>query len=317
MKNKYLNFILIALLIWLLPLDIEGARGGGGRGGGGSGGGNRGSVTAGRSYQGGRSINRTPSMSRSSQFYNNRSLASQPPNNRSAPQSAATRNQLNQFLQQPKSSNLGRQDNSSNLQNLNRQNLGSNLQNLNRENVGNLQNLRNARTNSLGNLNSRNIQDRLAENRSGYRSWFNNDFFNQHGYNPPYARTAANLWIAATWANAAAWLGTGWSTPIYYDDAYSYYPTDSYGYSDYYPTQSSVLQNQSATATSSAAQNVQQSSQQLPQGDWLPLGVFAVGKDENALSNPTMFLQLALNKNGDLMGTYYNSSTDKTYRADG
>jgi hypothetical protein len=42
--------------------------------------------------------------------------------------------------------------------------------------------------------------------------------------------------------------------------------------------------------------------------DWLPLGVFALSHGNVASSN--MILQLAINKDGAIAGTYYNTGTD-------
>jgi hypothetical protein len=49
----------------------------------------------------------------------------------------------------------------------------------------------------------------------------------------------------------------------------------------------------------------------------MPLGVFALGPDEQRAAVSNMFIQLALNRNGEVGGTYYNSSTDETFEIDG
>ena len=44
--------------------------------------------------------------------------------------------------------------------------------------------------------------------------------------------------------------------------------------------------------------------------DWLPLGVFAVTQDgESAGADPTMFLQLAVSKQGIITGTFQNTAS--------
>ena len=43
---------------------------------------------------------------------------------------------------------------------------------------------------------------------------------------------------------------------------------------------------------------------------WMPLGVFALTQDPTKESN--MVLQLAVNKDGNIQGTYYNSENDTT-----
>jgi hypothetical protein len=45
------------------------------------------------------------------------------------------------------------------------------------------------------------------------------------------------------------------------------------------------------------------------QAQWLPLGAWALTNEDQG--DPTMFIQLAVNKKGVLMGTYYNATTDE------
>ncbi len=47
-----------------------------------------------------------------------------------------------------------------------------------------------------------------------------------------------------------------------------------------------------------------------PDGNWLPLGVFALAKPDQTSSNVTV--QLAINKQGIIRGNYTDNSTDKT-----
>ncbi len=50
----------------------------------------------------------------------------------------------------------------------------------------------------------------------------------------------------------------------------------------------------------------------------MPLGVFALTQDGAATGpDPTLFLQLAVDKQGIVAGTLYNSSTDQTQEIDG
>jgi hypothetical protein len=49
----------------------------------------------------------------------------------------------------------------------------------------------------------------------------------------------------------------------------------------------------------------------------MPLGVYVLGQTANEAVNSHMFIQLAINKSGDIEGTYYNTSTDVTYAIDG
>jgi hypothetical protein len=52
--------------------------------------------------------------------------------------------------------------------------------------------------------------------------------------------------------------------------------------------------------------------------DWMPLGVFAITKDgEPTGAEPTMFLQLALSKQGVLNGTFQNTATNTVKAVEG
>ncbi len=48
------------------------------------------------------------------------------------------------------------------------------------------------------------------------------------------------------------------------------------------------------------------------QAEWMSLGVFALTQDatDEAAPDPTLFLQLAVNKQGIIAGTFYDSATD-------
>jgi hypothetical protein len=53
-------------------------------------------------------------------------------------------------------------------------------------------------------------------------------------------------------------------------------------------------------------------------GEWLSLGVFAMTQDGQASGpEPSLYMQLAVSKEGMLAGTYYNSSTDQSVEIEG
>ena len=53
-------------------------------------------------------------------------------------------------------------------------------------------------------------------------------------------------------------------------------------------------------------------------GEWLPLGVFALTQDGQASGvEPTLFMQLAINKQGVIAGTFKNMETDQTQTLEG
>jgi len=112
-------------------------------------------------------------------------------------------------------------------------------------------------------------------------------------------------WTPAT--NLATWLVFGWNRPgywgygpgrnIYYQDDYVYYDGVRYlPVNDYYQ-QVYDLAHSVPTIDPSAAEKM----------DWAPLGVFAAIPSGDR-GNDSRTLQLAVNKNGVLSGTYYNAT---------
>ncbi len=115
--------------------------------------------------------------------------------------------------------------------------------------------------------------------------------------------TANAVWNAATWGSAATYCGYSEQPPIYYDygsnvvyeDSVVYVNGDNAGTTEeYYDKAASIA----TTGTTAAA---------APEGDWLPLGVFAFTKPENPNSDIT--IQLAVNKEGILRGNHTNTAT--------
>lgn len=113
-------------------------------------------------------------------------------------------------------------------------------------------------------------------------------------------------WRPAAWGALAGFIaGSAWSSPQYYDYSSGiYYEGDSVynneapiaSASEYY-SQASEIANAPATATDQ-------------QEELMPLGVFAI--TEVGATNSNTLLQLAVDKQGIIKGTYYNSSTQTT-----
>jgi hypothetical protein len=153
---------------------------------------------------------------------------------------------------------------------------------------------------------SERVTQRLQQSQPGSNQWFDRNFFDRHNLDVDYAGTGANLWRPAAWATLATWGDWRWSTPYYYDDGGSY-PVTTTGESSYtYPY----------STTTTSPQPVQMQPAQRAQttastgGDWLPLGVFAVANNANAAAQTNRFIQLAINRNGEIDGVLYNSTTD-------
>jgi len=52
--------------------------------------------------------------------------------------------------------------------------------------------------------------------------------------------------------------------------------------------------------------------------EWMPLGVFALAeKDATSAADSTMFLQLAISKEGIIAGTFQNKATDASFEVEG
>jgi hypothetical protein len=121
-------------------------------------------------------------------------------------------------------------------------------------------------------------------------SWYNNDFWDKHG-RPFYSETVVrNVWNHTNWTSVNDWLGYGASSPIFYDSGYVY------------PIQGTGISSPQQPLPSSSATDA----------IWLPMGVFALVEERSAMANPNMFLQLVLNKEGVIAGTFFNTSLDET-----
>ncbi len=328
MWNRIAALMVLVVTTSLLILPFEAEARGGGRGGGGGGGGRAGGgggragggANKGGSYSGGRTMNRTPTMSRAS----GRPAASQSISQTRQQLPARTNvsqgraQQARQTNQQGLSTQRGRQKptaaNRAELRDqVNKYAQGGQVQNINRQDLA--QKTKNFSSNRSGQSAqnrqlSNNVSQRLQQSRPDSNQWFNRNFFDNHNLDVNYG-TGANLWRPAAWASLAAWGAWNWSTPYYYDDGGYAYPitTDESTYS--YPTTTTVYPGN----TTPTQQPVQTQSDQgiqttATQGDWLPLGVFAVASDANAATQTNHFIQLAVNRSGEISGVLFNSATD-------
>ena len=112
------------------------------------------------------------------------------------------------------------------------------------------------------------------------------------------------LWRHAAWASLGGWVaGSSWDSPTYYDYGEGVYYEDDQVYSGGKPVASAVEYYQQASDLAKSAP-----PEQASETEWLPLGVFAISRDQATDSNA--ILQLAVSKDGVIAGTYYNSTTD-------
>jgi hypothetical protein len=103
-----------------------------------------------------------------------------------------------------------------------------------------------------------------------------------------------------------AWLPWGWSQPIYYNFGNNvFFIGDTVFYGDQPVATAEQFAQQAAAIAASIPQDVQPEAE-----DWLPLGVFAVTQDvESEEDDPTMFLQLAVSRQGIIAGTFQNTAS--------
>ncbi|MEK6247888.1 MAG: hypothetical protein N2C12_06890 [Planctomycetales bacterium] len=116
---------------------------------------------------------------------------------------------------------------------------------------------------------------------------------------------AGAVWEAATWASACAWLGCG-GDPFYYD----------YGNNVIYQNNVVYVNGQDAGSANEYYQQAQDladtgaEAETSKDGQWLPLGVFALTQSGQSSSSST--IQLAVNKKGIIRGNYTNTISGTT-----
>ena len=109
------------------------------------------------------------------------------------------------------------------------------------------------------------------------------------------------------------WVDYGWTQPIYYNYGDNVYYDDDQVYYGDQPVATSVEYAQQAAAIAQERPGTKPAAE-----DWMPLGVFAIttdGKPSDA--DPTMYLQLAVSKQGVISGTLQNTATDTAQSIEG
>ncbi len=122
-----------------------------------------------------------------------------------------------------------------------------------------------------------------------------------------------NWWKWATWGAVTNWVAGGWGEPAYYD----------YGDNCYYDDGTVYYDGEAVATADEYAAQAEEIATNIPEvgpddAEWLPLGVFAVTQDgASADVEPTLFLQLAVSKEGIIAGTIQNTATDKVASIEG
>ena len=153
-----------------------------------------------------------------------------------------------------------------------------------------------------------NVRDNIKENRPYFDNMFKDNFYDRFDVRPDWYHPGFNAWAAASWVGVNDWLGWGWSTPYYYED--SGYPVEVP--QEYYTQPSTEPQYTTGSQTSSQAP-----VGPAAQGDWMSLGVYAAAQKVEDAPYTNMFVQLMIDKTGNLSGSYYNSTTEQIHQIDG
>ncbi|MEO8496964.1 MAG: hypothetical protein ABI614_17985, partial [Planctomycetota bacterium] len=137
------------------------------------------------------------------------------------------------------------------------------------------------------------------------------DFWSDHPLWGAWAISRPFRWAA--WGGVTGWVDYGWTEPVEY----------SYGDNVYYE-EGSVYYGDQVVATeeeyAAQAEAIAASAPEVPtdQGEWMPLGVFALTPDgQKSGPEPTLFLQLVISKQGVISGTLNDSKTNSTQTIEG
>ncbi|MEQ8790824.1 MAG: protocadherin [Pirellulaceae bacterium] len=123
--------------------------------------------------------------------------------------------------------------------------------------------------------------------------------------------TAGSAWRAATWTSLGTWFAYGAAQPVYYD----------YGNNVVYQDNSVYVNGQDAGTSQQYYQQAQSLAETgaeadaSTEGDWLPLGVFAMS--QSGQNNTNMVIQLAVNKAGVIRGNYTDTASNSTLPVNG
>ena len=153
---------------------------------------------------------------------------------------------------------------------------------------------------------------------SAYDSGLHEEFWSGAQTGHYYFDKNPIFWSWAGFRTVSAIMPRNWGEGRYYD-----YGT---GGSNYYDG-TTVMNDGQAVAAEEYAQQAEELALSVPDenteasdassDEWLPLGVFAVAQEGEGSATPTMFMQLAVRKDGVIAGTYQNKETGETASLEG
>ena len=129
-----------------------------------------------------------------------------------------------------------------------------------------------------------------------------------------WATYPRNWWAWATAGAVTGWLvGSNVGSPVYFD----------YGTNIYYEGDNVYYDGEVIATADQYAEQAQAIAAAVPQDvdpdkvDWLPLGIFALTQKDGSAEDATLFLQLAVSKDGIIAGTFQNTATGDSFEVEG
>ncbi|MEW4562114.1 hypothetical protein AB1K70_06290 [Bremerella sp. JC770] len=176
---------------------------------------------------------------------------------------------------------------------------------------------------------TQNIENHFNWNRPGSDWWSHNHpnlrpWYYQHDW---HHHDWWYWWGGVTWGRMTAWFPYyAWGPPIYYDygaggnvvyqDNSVYVNGQDVGTQEQYAQSAMDLATVDPTDAQSSGSQENTGDDNSQDEQFLPLGTFAISTSEDD-PKPTRVIQLAVDRNGIISGSYYNTSTDKSYLVQG
>ncbi|MDG2223981.1 MAG: hypothetical protein P8L85_21555 [Rubripirellula sp.] len=155
------------------------------------------------------------------------------------------------------------------------------------------------------------VRDQVRDNYPRGAFWADHPYWGQWRWTAPYRYT--------TWAVLSNWAPWGSNNAASYDygDNIYYQGGDVY-YGDSIVASEQEYAEQAQAIVETAPEPTAAAAAQVSQDDWMPLGVFAITADGEASGPPpSMFLQLAVSKDGEIAGTLCKNDTDQVDQVEG
>jgi hypothetical protein len=149
-------------------------------------------------------------------------------------------------------------------------------------------------------------------NRGGYDEWYGDEWWIINRLQDLYGANF-KYYAEAAWPEVTGWVGSRATEPVYYSYGDNVYYQDG---SVYYGEQAVATAEQYAAEADAIAASIPNT--RPAEKDWMPLGVFAMTADgEPTGADPTLFLQLAVSKQGIVSGTLQNTATKSVQSIEG